>query len=158
MNLLHISIRAEDPRRVARFLAGLLGGQALPFPPFPDCWIAFAREDDGTAVEVYPATHALTPGPRQVQCVVGAAADRNPTFAHLAIGSSLERSEIRRLADREGWLARLCDRGPFQCVEVWLEGRLLVEVLDSAMLSDYRAGMTAANWAAMFDLTPERCQ
>jgi len=45
MVLLHASISAKDPERVAAFLATLLGGTALPFPPFPDSWIAFAGQD-----------------------------------------------------------------------------------------------------------------
>lgn len=42
--------------------------------------------------------------------------------------------------------------GPFKCVEIWLEDRLLVEVLDLAMQRDKANGMTARNWRAMFGL------
>lgn len=151
MSLLHVSINADEPERVARFLAVLFAGRALPFPPFPDCWIAFTEEDDGTAIEVYPTTHVLTAGEHTIACEVR---ERNaaPTFAHAAVGSPLDRSRIIELAQAEGWLARICDRGPFECVEVWLEDRLLVEVLDPVMQTDYRRGMTAANWAGMFGL------
>ncbi len=151
MSLLHVSISAVEPERVARFLAEVLGGPALPFPPFPNSWIAFTQADAGTAIEVYPLTHVLTVGERQVACDVRNE-DPEPSFAHVSIASSLDAGEIIGLAEREGWLARICDRGPFACVEVWLEGRLLVEVLDPAMQRDYRAGMTAENWAAMFGL------
>ena len=151
MSLLHVSINADEPERVARLVATLLGGQAMPFPPFPDSWIAFTAEDDGTAIEVYPTTHVLTAGAHTIACEVR---QRNaaPTFAHAAVGSPLDRSRIIELAEAEGWLARICDRGPFECVEVWLEDRLLVEVLDPAMQADYRRGMTASNWAGMFGL------
>ncbi len=54
MPLLHLSISAAEPRRVAGFLARLLDGEALEFPPFPGSWIAFAAAGDGTAIEVYP--------------------------------------------------------------------------------------------------------
>ena len=153
MALLHLSISATEAERVARFLARLLSGEAMPFPPFPDCWIAFSSRDDGTAIEVYPATHTLVPGPNQIACAVGEP-DTAPTFAHAAFASPMDRYGVIALAEAEGWPARLCDRGPFECVEVWLEGRLLVEVLDAAMLRDYRAGMTMENWRAMFGLGP----
>lgn len=128
-----------------------LGGRHLPFPPFPDCWIAFTAADDGTALEVYPLTHVLTAGPDQVNCEVNAP-DAKASFVHAALSSHLDRSETLERAASEGWSKRLCNRGPFECVEVWLEDRLLVEVLDSQMQEDYRRGMTAANWAEMFGL------
>ena len=152
MSLLHLSINAETPEGVATFLAQVMGGVAMPFPPFPDCWIAFAKQDDGTAIEVYPTTHVLTAGPEQISCEIREY-DARPTFAHVAVCATLERSEIVALAEDRGWLARICDRGPFECVEVWLENRLLVELLDAKMQRDYRAGMTAENWARMFGLT-----
>jgi hypothetical protein len=151
MALLHVSISAEDPARVAAFLATLLGGEALPFPPFPDAWIAFAGQDDGTAIEVYPLTHRLKIGPETIACETGAP-DDGPSFAHVAIRSALGREEILALGTAEGWVTRVCDRGPFQCVEIWLENRLLVEVLDPAMQQAYAEGMTTRNWRAMFGL------
>jgi len=151
MALLHLSISASDPQRVAVFLASLLGGQALLFPPFPDSWIAFAGQDDGTAIEVYPLSHRLRIGPDAVACEAGAP-DSNPTFAHVAIRSTLSREELLALGAAEGWVTRVCDRGPFECVEIWLENRLLVEVLDPAMQRDYARGMAVTNWKAMFSL------
>jgi len=151
MVLLHASISAKDPERVAAFLATLLGGTALPFPPFPDSWIAFAGQDDGTAIEVYPTTHRLTIGPEAIACDVGAR-DNRPSFAHVAIASALDREEVLDLGAAEGWVTRVCNRGPFECVEVWLEDRLLVEVLDPEMQQDYAQGMTLRRWKAMFGM------
>ncbi|MES0880509.1 hypothetical protein [Roseibium sp. SCP14] len=151
MGLLHVSINAEFPQNVAEFLAHLLGGNAMPFPPFPDSWIAFAATDDGTAIEVYPLTHVLQAGPEQIECRIGTP-DSGPSFAHAAIASSLLAREIILAATERNWLARTCNRGPFHCVEVWLENRLLIEVLDPGMQQEYRNGMTMTNWARMFDL------
>lgn len=152
MALLHLSINATEPERVARLLAAFLGGAAMPFPPFPASWIAFGQADDGTAIEVYPLRHRLEPGSGQVVCREGGGME-GPTFAHAAIASPLPADDIIRLGEAEGWMARRCDRGPFALVEVWLENRLLVEVLDPAMLKDYRSGMTMTNWARMFGLS-----
>ena len=151
MGILHLSINAADPERVSRFLAFVLGGRALPFPPFPNCWIAFTAQDDGSAIEVYPLTHVLSAGRDQIACEVGKPVS-DITFVHAAIASPLGRSAIIDAAEAEGWLARKCNRGAFECIEVWLEDRLLLEVLDPEMQEDYRRGMTAANWAQMFDL------
>ncbi len=151
MSILHVSLSADDPERIARFLAGIMGGYALEFPPFPGAWIAFARADDGTAIEVYPTTHVLTIGHESVACEV-VEPHRRPTFAHAAISSTLEREEIFSLGAQEGWVTRVCNRGPFACIEIWLEDRLLVEVLDPDMQADYASGMTVRNWRAMFGM------
>lgn len=149
MSLLHLSINADYPEEAATFLASVMGGVAMPFPPFPDSWIAFTEQDDGTAVEVYPTTHVLEPGTEQISCEIKA---REPgtTFVHVALSATLHRSEIISLAAEKDWIARTCNRGPFECVEVWLENRLLVELLDAEMQQDYRKGMTVENWASMF--------
>jgi len=149
--LLHLSINARDPQGAAEFLSKLLGGRAMPFPPFDGSWIAFSEADDGTAIEVYPLTHRLTAGPDQISCSVEEE-DDSPSFVHAAIASVLDEKTIRALAVERGWQVRRCNRGPFHCVEVWLENRLLVEVLDAEMLADYRSGMTQDSWARMFGL------
>jgi hypothetical protein len=149
MSLLHLSISASDPEAVACFLAQLLAGEAMLFPPFPGCWIAFSGKDDGTAIEVYPDTQVLVPGDGAVECR-SASPNNAKAFVHAAIASPLPADDIIALGRRQGWISRLCDRGPFQCIEIWLENRLLIEVLDPEMLADYRAGMTTRNWVEMF--------
>lgn len=152
LSLLHLSISASEPERVASFLANVLGGEALLFPPFPGCWIVFTAQDDGTAIEVYPDTHVLVAGKDHIECAQRTH-DTEKTFVHAAITSPLSELEILTLGQRENWTSRVCDRGPFRCVEVWIENRLLIEVLDRTMANDYRDGMTTANWVRMFGLT-----
>lgn len=151
MRLLRVSISATEPARVAGFLATLMGGEALPFPPFPGSWIAFAAQDDGTAIEVHPTRHRLRIGPETIACAMGAP-DDGPTFAHLSLRSALDRQSILDLGTAETWVTRICDRGPFDCVEIWLENRLLVEGLDPAMQRAYAQGLTVRTWRAMFGL------
>ncbi|MEM9011325.1 MAG: hypothetical protein AAGE18_08865 [Pseudomonadota bacterium] len=152
MSLLHVSISAAAPEHVAGVLAEILSGSAHPFPPNPGAWIAFAASDDGTAVEVYPLTSRIALGPEQIAFET-AAPDAAPTFAHIALASPLTAEAVRAIGAREGWTARVCDRGPFTCIELWIEDRLLIEVLDPAMLAAYRRGMTAENWRRMFGWT-----
>ena len=132
-------------------LAEILGGKSMPFPPFPESWIAFTHADDGTAIELYPTSHKLEPDRANVVCKTGEP-DNPKSFAHVAIASPLKWTEVMVIGKRENWLCRRCNRGPFQCVELWIENRLLAEVLDRDMLDDYRVGMTLESWAAMFDL------
>ena len=150
MSLLHLSINASEPRRVAWFLPSARW-RAMPSPPFPQCWIAFAAQDDGTAIEVYPNSYVLLEGEDHVEYDIRER-DNAATFVHAAIATRLPKQEIASLAHQEKWTARECDRGPFSCVEVWIENRLLIEVLDPGMQRDYRAGMAIQNWTAMFDL------
>ncbi|MEM8795827.1 MAG: hypothetical protein AAGE61_09700 [Pseudomonadota bacterium] len=152
MPLFHVSISANDPEGVAAFLAEVMGGQSLPFPPFPDCWIAFSAEDDGTAIEVYPTTHVLKAGAAQVACNIEEPTTA-PTFVHVALASVLPRETLLSMASRKGWSAQTCNRGPFECVEIWIEDRLLIEALDDAMQLNYRTRMNVANWAEMFGLS-----
>ena len=151
MTLLHLSIAAEEPERVARILSRITGGPALPFPPCPGAWIAFFAADDGSAVEVYPATARVEAGPDTIRFGTGPA-EAGPVAAHVALATDLSAEEVLAIGAEAGWTARICDRGPFELVELWVEGRFLVEVLDPAMQADYRRGMTAANWRAMFGM------
>ena len=50
--LFHASISAQDPERVARFIAAVWQGEAFPFPPAPGGWIALANDDRASAIEV----------------------------------------------------------------------------------------------------------
>lgn len=69
MILAHISIDARNPQHVARILAQIMGGTALPFPPCPGAFIAFGQVDDGTAIEVYPEGMQVQQGPDQIAFV-----------------------------------------------------------------------------------------
>jgi hypothetical protein len=65
---------------------------------------------------------------------------------HFAAETPLSADAVLAVAEREGWRARICDRGPFQLVEIWLENRFLVQLLPADMLDDYRSAMTTTNW------------
>lgn len=151
MGLLHISIPADRPEHVATVLARILGGPALPFPPCPGAWIAFSAADDGTAIEVYPVGTEISAGAEAIAFHRGASGG-GPSPCHGAIASDLGAQDLIALGEAEGWRARICNRGPFDCVELWIENRFLVEVLTPEMQNDYRRGMTAACWRAMFGM------
>jgi hypothetical protein len=144
--LFHASIGARDPSHVASVLAALWQGHAYPFPPFPGSYIALAGDAHGTAIEIYPAGQVLVPGADEV------ASSRvedgmRPTETHLAIGVPRSESEIHEIAKWVGWKSRTCVRGGmFRVVELWVENRLLVEVLTPEMQREYLAVAKPAVW------------
>jgi hypothetical protein len=72
---------------------------------------------------------------------------------HVAIGTPVPGDDVLRIAAEAGWPARLCQRGNFfRCIEVWIEGAAVIEVLDPMMQAEYRASMTPANWRSSFGL------
>lgn len=149
--IFHLSISAEDPQHVAEVIAELWHGRAYPFPPFGGSWIAFADDDRGSAIEVYPRGRELVPGEREVAV---RATEGGPagTATHVAVATSLTEEEVKAIAAREGWLAMTCDRaGLFHVIEFWVENRLLIEILTAGMQQDYLASMTPSNWQRMVE-------
>ena len=53
--LFHVSIEADDPRRVAEVVAEIWGGIAAPFPAVAaGSWVALSGDDKGSLIEFYP--------------------------------------------------------------------------------------------------------
>jgi len=146
--ILHLSISAQDPRRVAGVLAEIWGGRALPCPhPIDGGWIAFADDAGGTAVEVYPLGYALAPGPAAVTHEKSRA---RASATHFAMTTKLSAAKVKAIAKNEGWRVLVCSRGPYEVLEFWLEDERLVEVLTQEMQADYVASMTSASWEELF--------
>lgn len=152
----HVSIPAENPRRVADVLSELWSGQAFPFPPSPESYVVFPHDNNqGTCIEVYPLGTKLIPGKGDQQVHVDFS--RSPAQLcefHAAISVPLSLPEVEAIAVREGWRAVVGSRGGecYQIVEFWVENRLLLELLTPEMLPQYSAFMTPQNWEQFFDL------
>jgi hypothetical protein len=145
--LFHMSIAAEDPQHVAGVLAELWQGEARPFPPVSDNgWVALAGDERGTLIEVYPQGTVL----RESEGDVDAHGDPSGTdrfsASHGAIATHLDRDSVLALAEREGWPAKYRKRGGlFGVVELWIEGRQMMEVLTPEMQAEYLAAMSRAH-------------
>lgn len=165
----HISIGVNNPEHVANVLAELFGGVAMPFPPSPGGWVAFADDDRGTIVEVVPIDVQLVPGeglPDEATFSKETITDEfEATFVagnettlfgsvHLNINSPLDADSIKQIADREGWRCFTANRGRglFQLIEVWIENRFLLEVNTPEMTDVYVNMVTPENWAAFLDM------
>ena len=135
--IIHASIPADDPERVARVIAELWRGSCTPFPPVPGVFVARADDDRGTQVEVGPRGRVGAPGPGDVERRDAPASDYSEV--HLNIASPLSDDEVLAIGAREGWTARRCDRGGlFALIELWLENKFMIEVMNDAEWARYR--------------------
>lgn len=145
--LFHISMAAERPKQAARLIAELWGGRAYPFPPVAEgSWIAMAGDDRGSAIEVYPLGTELHEGDGEaaVRPVAGPRSRNGPV--HVAIATTLDVDAVKAIATRFGAPAKVCARGPFHVIEVWVEGVFLIEVLTPEMQAEYLASFQFAGY------------
>lgn len=149
--LFHVSIAAHDPQHVAEVIAELWGGDALFFPPVSDNgWIVLAGDERRTAMEVYPIDTVLREAEGDADAYGEPSGNGAYTATHAAIGTDLSQDAVMAIATREGWPAKYRNRGGmFGVIEMWIEGRQMIEVLTSEMQSEYRMSMSAENWRAM---------
>lgn len=147
MMISHVSLPADDPPRVARFLAKLIQGEAMPFPPGgPNAWILWSK-DGQIELQVLPRGAEFAPGPTGAQCVAAAGERRRGSETHVALCVELTANDVVALAAREGWKAGNYDRGGFfESVEIWIENSFFIECFDPAAAARYRGFMTPSNW------------
>jgi hypothetical protein len=165
----HISFGARNPEKVANILAELWGGVAMPFPPSPGGYVAFADDGRGTMVEIIPTDVHLVPGeglPDEETFSRETITDDNEaTFVpgnetslfgsvHLNINSPLDEESIKAIAKREGWRCFTANRGRglFQLIEFWIENRFMVEVNTPEMTKVYEETVTPENWAEFLNM------
>lgn len=136
----HLSLPATDTRHVAEVLVELFDGVLTGFGPYRDSFIAWAADDHGTAIEVYPVGTEMVPpdGPGQAQFRHNPDASRF-VATHATVGIERSVEEIRAIADREGWRAEVLSRGPHDVVELWIENAVMLELMTPEMTADYLA-------------------
>ncbi|MBF2002915.1 MAG: hypothetical protein IGS50_00360 [Synechococcales cyanobacterium C42_A2020_086] len=135
----HLSIAAYHPRHVACVLAELFQGEAVPFPDphYLDSYVALTFDIHGTVVDVHPFATELIPSSEgnAFQSRQNLAASRY-TATHAAISVPVSEEQIQAIAVREGWQLRY-RKGFFDVIELWIENRVLVELLPPALASEY---------------------
>ncbi|HEY9618533.1 MAG TPA: hypothetical protein V6C64_16945 [Microcoleaceae cyanobacterium] len=135
----HISIAVQEPLHVARVLAEIWQGSAFEFVPCPGSYIVVPFDQYGSAIEVYPLGTAIIPGDNQQQgqSFVQATSHEDFGAVHAAISVPTSQTDIEQIGAREGWRTLLCDRGPFQVIEFWVENRLMLEFLPAEIAAEY---------------------
>lgn len=160
----HFSIPAHDPARVAQVLADLLGGRAYRFPgPLPGAAMAVSGDRHGTMIEIYPETAVMAPGEGEAPVAYrNAPADRSPAGFHVLLSVPHDRAAIERIGAAAGWRTRFFSRAApglppvFHVVEVWVENRLLLEVVPADMIEVYESYMQIGRMDALgLSLNPQ---
>ena len=147
--LFHVSIAAHDPRHVADVVAELWNGaRTFYFPPVAEgSWLVLAGDDRRSGMEIYPIDTVLRESAGDAYAHGERAGPAGLTATHAAIATELDRDAVLAIAAREGWPAKYRKRGDmFGVIELWIEGRQMIEVLTPEMQAEYRASMTFENW------------
>lgn len=154
--LFHVSIEADRPQHVARVIAEFWGGTALPFPPVgTGSWVAFANDDRGTIVEVYPRGTELHEADGEGDAFGVAGEPHRYGATHMALATALAIKDVLAIARREGWPAKVCNRGgKFRVIELWIEGCQMVELLTAEMQREYLDAVTVEKWERMLSRAP----
>jgi hypothetical protein len=136
----HISIAAHNPLHVSEVLAEVLQGTSVPFPSYPDSYLALALDSQGTMIEVHPFGTALFPGneANEAGLLLSYPESSHYTANHTAISVPVSEAQIQAIADREGWRMVRCQRGDyFDVIEFWIENQLLIELLPPEIVTQY---------------------
>jgi hypothetical protein len=142
----HISIAVDHPYHVGQVLAEIMGGKCYPFPVHEGSYMAVCDDGYGTGIELLPSGTQLIPALEEA----GFSNGMPQTFVsvHAAISVPISHEQIREIAQRENWLCRLCDRGPFKVIEFWIENKFLVEFLTPELAEVYLDFATPGNYEA----------
>lgn len=140
----HVSIEADDPMKVATVIAALMGGTAREGFPFEHSCAAFSGDQYGTMIECWQRGKVVAipqAGPGKFEITESASRQENQAF-HTALSVALDDHEIMAIAEEAGWETAVRGNGAFSVVEVWIENRLLLEVLSPAQAENYLRAMT----------------
>lgn len=131
--------------QVAQVLAELLGGGVSRFGPYRDSYIAWAGDEHGTALEVFPLGTELFPDRGAGQCNFRHNAEHTGfVTTHAAVSVRRSKEEVVALAQRAGWRALELSRGSFRVIEFWIENRVMLEVLTPDMAAEYLVATSAS--------------
>lgn len=134
----HISIPAKDPLHVTKVLVELFGGVLTKFGPCRDSYIAWAGDEYGTAIEVYPLGTEMFPDSGNGQANFRHNDLASPFVAtHAAVSVDRSKEDILNLAEREGWRAIELSRGAFRVIEFWIENHVMLELATEEMAQEY---------------------
>jgi hypothetical protein len=150
--LLHVSIPADEPERVARVVAEVVGGAMMRFPPVAGAFMVWFGANSRAIIEINPRGQEHVPSPTQF----GIRTNATPSpysEAHVALATPLSADEVLAVGAREGWLTQRSDRGGlFSVVELWLESKFLLEVVPDEERQLYATNVTIDRFSALFGL------
>ncbi len=151
----HCSIPADNPKNAAETLGRIFGGEVTRFPPGgPDAWMAWSK-DGSLQLECTPRGTVLVPDENQVALGARAEAPTRNSEVHIGICVDMPQDEILQIAKEVGWPAYPSVRIPgeegFSVVELWVEGKFLLELCDPVESARLAKAVTVEGWKAAFD-------
>ena len=147
----HLSIPARNPDRVAQVIAELFDSEyCAPFPSHPGSYVAFAGDEYGTLIEVYPLGTEMMPGGDREPIKYQQNTYNQFIATHAAISVPLEQSQIQAIAKREQWRCVRCSRGHFDVIEFWVENTILLELATPELAQQYLTVLAPKNLAQHF--------
>ena len=140
MRIHHFTVPAQDPTRVARVLAEILGARVVPLPHPVGTLLVYADDSDGTAIEVWPAAARAGLGDRELSLTELPLPDAWPHHAYIT-SEACDADGILAVFARERWHAEAVHNGPprgeFGLVRGWLENQVVIEIGGSEMRAQY---------------------
>lgn len=146
--ILHISIPALNPLKVANVLAELCQGTVEPFKPLKNAYMVYANDDYGSGFEVYPADIEFQPGLTEDEAsrFVQLQQPKKYSATHCAFTTLLSKEAIEAIAARENWRCFYTRRQDlFNLYEFWLENHFLLELILIDDLPEARKSLTRFN-------------
>ena len=140
----HVSIEVDGPKQAATVLASLMGGSVREGFPVKGACTAFADDKFGTLVECWPRrpANAIAEAGTAILDIRDGVAPQDRLSFHVAISVDLDDDAILAIAREAGWDASVRHGGPFSVVEVWVENRVMFEVLSPAQAQNYLRAVT----------------
>jgi hypothetical protein len=156
MKFQHCSIPADDPKKAADTLGRILGGEVTRFPPAgPDGWMVWSK-DGSLQLECTPRGHVLTPDDKKVALGVREEAPTRHSEVHIGICVDMPQDEIIEIAKEAGWpvypSVRIPGEQGFSVLELWVEGKFLLELTDPVESARLARAVTVEGWKAAFSL------
>lgn len=146
----HLSISAQNPQHVAQILAEILQGQPTAHPFNSDAYIVFPFDEYGTEIEVFPLGTEITPGDNdEKRAYIPNPTASKYTATHVMISVPASIEQIEQIAKREDWLVQRANFG-FDYILLWVENRLLIELLTPEMAVQYKAVAHPENLRKLF--------
>lgn len=140
MKIHHFSVPAHDPARVATCLAEMLGARVVPLPHPEGTLLVYAGDDDGSAIEVWPAELRGAVGDNELTRRDLPLPEAWPHHAYIT-SEHCDVDQVLAIFEREGWRAQRVKNGPpgdgFSLVRGWIENHTGIEIGGAAMRTEY---------------------
>lgn len=144
--LFHLSFAVRDPAKVGAFLSAVLGARIVraPSPPFSaDSLFVCCGDERGTMISLEPWGVTYRPGPKNMTAMPRGDDSPPHTPFHGLFLAKVGEAKILELAADAGWPAGRVPNGPFEVINVWLEGTQLIEFTTPELYPAYQAAFDA---------------